>query len=232
MLLDWDAHMMGISFHTPLALLNGKEPLEPAAADVDIKSESFLWQAPNSEATLFMGEKWVELHGFISEILDKLATSSAPVLVPQKELSTKHPVWLEFVLQLSRARGYYTLYPGVETSNTILGIHEDLREPPEEYQGEEAEEDTALDPEETFDSTSQVNMLLTLPQGGALPLLNDLPILSWDGKKVTPEEFSRGAAAYTQRFRVEVGQCPVGEKLRPVDARASDLFCETVGKGV
>ncbi|MCP5922245.1 hypothetical protein NL350_28285, partial [Klebsiella pneumoniae] len=76
----------------------------------------FFWQAPASDAILIMGDKWVELHGYVSRILERQQTKKdTPAFLAKKHATKKHPAWLEYVLQLSRLRGYLTLYPSPET---------------------------------------------------------------------------------------------------------------------
>lgn len=232
---EWDEKLLGIGFQSPSTLLDAKTPLiVPQSADKEKSNVGtpFLWQAPTSEAVLFLGDKWVELHGYISQVLEKQHTmNSSPALLATREVGKNNPAWLEYALQLSRIRGYVTLYPGPETASAILGIHTDLYEQPEEYIGESAEDE----PEpgegdhatELFDAGSQVNMLNTLPQNGKLPPLQELPLLSWDGKQTDMDELSKAAIKYAQVFRKEVGECEDSQaKELAKDRHARDLFCD------
>jgi hypothetical protein len=233
---DWDTKMLGISFSSPDRLLDNTQALAvPEAGKDDRSGGAFLWQAPTSDAILFSGEKWVELHGFVSQVLDKQHSSSAsPVMLAHKEISKKYPSWLEYVLQLSRLRGYYTVYPGKETASIVMGVHNDLPEVPEEYEDDQAARDEAagdnIGDQATlvFDPYNKVNILATLPQNGRLPSLNELPIISWDGKEVELDQLESNAMAYSARFRREVGLCDEddAEEL-PWDKHAGDLFCTT-----
>lgn len=230
--------LMGISFSTPSTLLDGSgpftlpTPLEettPASSDTP-----FLWQAPSSDAILFFGDNWVELHGYVSQLLEKLTLSSTPLtLLANKEVSRNYPSWLEFVLQLSRIRGYFTLYPGRETADAVIGVHTELNDKPEEYQGtendsgEELKEGLRSQTGETFDYSTEVDMLKTLPQGGTLHVITGLPLVSWEGKQVHREDIDNAALEYAKRFRREVGQCE-NTGGRP-DKQARDLFCKSTG---
>lgn len=230
---DFHSKLMGISFSTPATLLDTSQPLTvggPSDGSGSASAETpFLWQAPTSDAVMFMGEKWVELHGYVSQILEKQAQMSAtPALISKKEISKKHPAWLESVLQLSRIRGYLTLYPGQETANTILGVHTELNDKPEEYEDDPEDPTAGLRDQanEPFNAGSQVDMLTTLPKGGVLSTLADLPVLSWDGAKVQLSEIDATAIDYAAQFRREVGECrDVG--VIKADRHARDLFCKS-----
>jgi hypothetical protein len=235
---DLHSKLMGISFSTPRTLLDANEPLTLATPPEDDTSASadasFLWQAPTSDAVLFFGDNWVELHGYVSQLLEKLSEASAtPALISDKQISRNYPAWLEFVLQLARIRGYFTLYPGRETADAILGVHTELNDKPEEYQGteddsgEEAKEGLRSQTSETFDSSTEVDMLKILPQGGTLHYISGLPLVSWDGRTVPREDIDNAALKYAAEFRREVGQC---EKMAAkVDKYARDLFCTSKG---
>ncbi|RKL02934.1 hypothetical protein BFJ68_g11723 [Fusarium oxysporum] len=214
----------------------------PRAEDADEKTGSspFFWQAPTSDAVLFMGDKWVELHGYASRILEKQQTGTeTPAFLAKKSTSKKHPAWLEYVLQLSQLRGYVTLYPRPETASTILGAHSDLPNTPEEYLGEGDENDKTGEADSAtskFDPASPVDMLTTLPREGDLLALGDLPLISWIGKSTSLAELETTSMELTKQFRQEVGGCPpsaindedeFGQPRRSKDA--SDLFCKNKG---
>ncbi|KAL7950255.1 hypothetical protein V8C42DRAFT_309974 [Trichoderma barbatum] len=232
---DWNSKLFGISFSAPTTYLDDTTQFAPPkpleGQDLETEGTPFLWQAPNSDAMLILGDKWVELHGYVSQLLEKRhASSTTPDLLAKKEVGKRHPAWLEFTLQLSRIRGYFTLYPTQQTANTVVGIHNDLYDVPEEYEGEktsEQERDSVKLATDLFDPASQVDMLATLPHEGELPLIYYLPWLTWDGKETDDGSIEEIAAKYKQAFRTQVGQCkdesqagiPLG------DSYAKDLFC-------
>ncbi|POR35925.1 Uncharacterized protein TPAR_03878 [Tolypocladium paradoxum] len=234
--------MMGMSLSIPSTLLDGTQPFtppEPLHADkAGPEGTAFLWQAPTSDAVLFMGERWVELHSYVSQVLDKQHTLPAPpALLAQKEVGKKYPAWMEYALQLSRLRGYFTLYPSKQTAGAIIGVHTDLPDKPEEYQeqatSKEREQGEFVDQaSEAFDAASPVDMLETLPHNGGHQLPKDLPLLSWDGRQKSLDSFGQDAAQYATDFRREVGQCSEEElKKQPLANRfAGDLFCNTKGR--
>lgn len=229
---------MGISFQSPTAHLDATTPFT-IPEDSPAKSNTpFLWQAPSSDATLFLGEKWVELHGYVSQVLESQGSrDDMPAMLAKKDVSKKYPAWLEYALQLSRLRGYLTLYPSQETASVIMGSHSDLGNTPEEYIGDdelaESEENGKADRATLkFDPDSQIDMLATLPQGGEVAELNALPLLSWEGKQTALDDLRKAAHQHVRQFRREVGQCEVPEKAAEdeeeepkADKAARDLFC-------
>ncbi|KAM0261697.1 hypothetical protein ACHAQJ_002149 [Trichoderma viride] len=231
----WESKLFGISFSAPTTYLDDATQFTPPkpleGQEFDTEGTPFLWQAPNSDAILIFGDKWVELHGYVSRLLEKQhASSTMPDLVAKKRVGKKHPAWLEYTLQLSRLRGYFTLYPTQQTANTVVGIHTDLYDVPEEYEGgktSEQEQDSVKLAAEMFDPASQIDMLATLPHGGDLPLIHHLPWLTWTGKSTDDEAIQKIAAKYKQAFRKEVGGCK--DESPAEDPYARDLFCFTNG---
>ncbi|KAI5463440.1 hypothetical protein BGZ63DRAFT_484269 [Mariannaea sp. PMI_226] len=239
---DWGESIMGISFQSPTTHLDDVTPLTmPKGSDSkapEKSSGSFLWQSPSSDAVLFLGDRWVELHGYVSQILGSQSSKKdTPAMLAKRNVSKKHPAWLEHVLQLCRLRGYVTLYPSPETANAILGSHSDLGNTPEEYLGDEelakdlekGKEDRATS---NFDPTFQVDMLATLPEDGSFVNLGDLPLLSLEGMSSSLDEIKDAAQKYAKQFRREVGQCKEAEDsqeddytLLEADRLARDLFC-------
>ncbi|KAI8723546.1 hypothetical protein NCS52_00210400 [Fusarium sp. LHS14.1] len=238
---DWTDNIMGISLQSRSTLLDDTTPLTVPKTNDDSDSDNpFFWQAPTSDAILILGDKWVELHGYVSRILERQHTKTdTPAFLAKKHATKKHPAWLEYVLQLSRLRGYLTLYPSPETANVILGAHSDLSNVPEEYLGDEEEDGDkgrADKATSTFDSTSQINMLVTLPGKGELPALEEVPLVSWDGKTLTFAEMESSSRTLARLFRQEVGGCSESQSdeeddygMPRRDKDAGDLFCNTAG---
>jgi hypothetical protein len=233
---------MGISLDLPSSYLNDSMGFKPPTKkDAQTPAEyaeqptkpvkdgptPFLWQAPNSNAVLFFGQKWVELHGFVSrhtDVLHRLPASPAAFL-SEKSVSKKYPAWLEHALRLSRARGYWMLYPGGSAAGNLATVHTELYKAPEEYEEELANEST--EKEESGQRTLATEMVVNHAGGLLLPPFGELPLLSWDGRVVGLAELDASAAEYTTEFRGSVGGC---EDLRPRDLlakeSAADLFCE------
>jgi len=108
---------------------------EPFSPDI---RPPFLWQAPNSNAALYFGSKWVEMHSFLSNRLKKFHASPFISTQRPKSVSTEYPAWAEYFLEFMRARGYTLLYPGSMSSSpsedeALVTIHNDLYQPPEEF---------------------------------------------------------------------------------------------------
>lgn len=231
-LQEWDKRLMGISLDLPLTLLDATEPFTPpskrdilpAAAEEEANEPvSFLWQAPNSNAVLFPGDKWVELHGFVTQFVAAQHTHPAlPAVFADKLVSKRYPSWLEHALRLARARGYWTLYPGRLTARNLAAVHNELYKVPEEY----AAEVLADTPERAEVTLAAGPLLDSLPDGGTLPPFDDLPLLGWDGATTTLAKLDAAAAEYASQIRSAIGGC---ENFLPEDLvphrSASDLFC-------
>ena len=231
-LQEWDKRLMGISLDLPLALLDAIEPFTPpsrrdvlpaAAKEEADEPVSFLWQAPNSNAVLFPGDKWVELHGFVTQFVAAQRTRPAlPAVFADKLVSKRYPSWLEHALRLARARGYWTLYPGRITARNLAAVHNELYKVPEEYAAE-----ALVDTPERAEVTLAAGPLLdSLPGGGTLPPFDGLPLLGWDGAATTLAKLDAAAAEYASQIRSAIGGC---ENFLPEDLvphrSASDLFC-------
>lgn len=237
----WDKRLLGISLDLPSSYLNATKaftPPKPLAGEKGEKPKhsetSFLWQAPNSQAMLWIGEKWMELHGFVAEVLEtpQHGTESAPGLLADKAVSTKYPSWLEHALRLSRARGYFTVYPSRGTASSVAAVHQELFQPPEEYGAKSppgqpsSQGGGAGRPAASEVRLTSGGFLDTLPEDGTLPPFNNLPLLSWDGELTTLPEMDGAAREYTLDFRRRVGGCDEQQATSlAMDGAAKDLFC-------
>jgi hypothetical protein len=249
---EWDIRLMGISLDLPATYINVTAPsIPPTKKDAPPKSPNpledtptlspdppsdgptpFLWQAPSSNAILFTGTKWVELHGFVSRLLDAQhrLPSTPSSFLSSKSVSKRFPSWLEHALRLARARGYWTLYPGDSAAGHFATVHTELYRAPEEYE-EEEEFPVKTSPEkgsgEGKGQKTLARELVLNHEGGMLPPFRELPLLSWDGRVVSLTELDQTAAEYTVEFREAVGGC---EDLKAFELLAkgdgADLFCE------
>ncbi len=207
---------------------------------------SFLWQAPNSNAALYFGDKWIEFHSFLT-----FRFSDDPTKQPgrRKLISEIYPSWLEFLQELMRARGYTMLYPNFPSGSpdSIASVHHELFQPPEEYSKRpkpSSGTDTSkpsLDPKETFEtdptkhllkpksnskSTPLTSSLLSLLPASAVPAdLSYLPLLSHEGNALDPSVLKSTARIFANDFRRTVGQCSATYKPRIEPMKADDLFC-------
>ncbi|KAH7551598.1 DNAhypothetical proteindirected RNA polymerase mitochondrial precursor [Bipolaris maydis] len=247
--------LMGVSLELPPMLLDNKARLEPpGVGDMNTnrykklfpKAESapFLWQAPNSHATLFLGDKWAELHSFLSH---RVAKNQGPVkqATRKKLVSETLPAWTEYMLEFMRARGYSLLYPAV-MSDALVTIHNELYHAPDEFSTPLTvtnEQTHTTDKEEAFVRTEQspralqhiepsamadaVPLHQALPFDGDLPEIPHLPRLLYNGQHIPAANVSGIAQAYADDFRQEIGGCqPVkGKHRKRIEGEAGDLFC-------
>jgi len=243
------ATLLGLSLEIPSTYLNGTTPFEPPTSDLmdatqlkfaNLSSPDstppFLWQAPNSNAALYFGSKWVELHSFLSHRLQRFHSSPSSSTQRPKLVSTEHPAWTEYVLEFMRARGYTLLYPGRTSSSpsedeALVTIHNEFYQPPEEFLAPRpgpttpaADQDPNPPPKDPFTFPS-IPPLQTPPSHPELPLaplsrllpailpfqyqppLSALPLLAANGTLLTPQPLSSDAEAYAEVFRVEIGGC-------------------------
>jgi len=232
-LQQWDSRLLGISLDLPFTHLDATKPFYPplrkdSAEGLD-EPTSFLWQSPNSNAILYTGQKWTEIHGYVSRLLD-MQVSQSPIsgFFSDKLVSKQYPSWLEHVLKLSRARGYWTLYPSRITAETLAVTHNELYQAPEEY-----EDDIGGKSSTSMEGTlSDGAFIDTLPSRGALLAFGDMPLLLWDGTSTFLDDLDSTAAEYTEEFRKAVGGCDLltAQELLPRKS-ARDLFCMKQGQG-
>lgn len=256
---DDSAELMGFSLEQPSILLDGKVKLtQPKPADMhaprytelfpDVPSAQFLWQAPNSHAALFFGDKWAELHSFLSNRVAKQHQSPKSGARP-KLVSETLPAWMEYMLEFMRARGYSLLYPATSGTELLATVHNELYHPPEEFTPQPtAESETAADappklPDEAFlraeipppkPTIPEAPVIpysrplhLALPFAGDLPEVPHLPYLLYNGEPVQLDNVSGIASAYADKFRQTVGGCkiPNGKHRIVTQGSAKDLFC-------
>ena len=240
-------HLMGISLELPTYFLNDSEPFVPPLMEKppsDRKGGTpgepipFLWQAPNSNAALYFGDKWMEFHSFLTARLSK------PPTTRKKLISKKHPSWLEFLLELMRARRYSLLYPNFSLDDeAIATVHDELYQVPEEFPREPSIPSSApeLNPDEplslvyerkdrpplnTEHSLSSSTLLSILPNSGDLPEISDLPLLAFDGSTLTQRQANDDAWNFAETYRREIGDCEAeAEFTKREPNSALDLFC-------
>ena len=250
-------NLLGISLDLPARHLNGSKVFSPPISDSSDAEEiskpkleesapsPFLWQAPNSNAVLYFGDKWSEFHSFLSSRVaakDKYSTSRP------KYVSSNHPAWTEYLLELIRARGYNILYPNLPESESFATVHNELYQPLEESTASPQSSDVdivsppPLDPNEPFiiDTASlpfarpsnpeppllHTPLLSILPSQGDLPSLSDLPLLSFSGQLLSRLQHYQLKSTFVDEFRRAVGGCAAGTARVPSAMKADDLFCQ------
>ncbi|CAG8909235.1 unnamed protein product [Penicillium egyptiacum] len=203
------------SFTPPPMTVEGKEQFLP----------SFLWQAPNSNAALYFGNAWAEFHSFMA---NRLSTPESAAASQTKFISEKFPAFMEHMLEMIRAKGYYLLYPsfpGIKSS-AIATVHNELYQRPEEFGDSKPatsdEEGTLVSVESPLNRASTIMPLFDLFSSG-LPDLDALPLLSYDGEGLTAAAYTKKTEEYAQQFRNYYGGCARDNKM---DEPSGDLlFC-------
>jgi len=204
-----------------------KQPPTSTPVDKDAPT-SFLWQAPNSNAVLYNGRKWIELHDFVSRLFELEQQSPSQEASSTKKLVSKHyPAWLEHALTLSRVRGYWTVYPSPDTEAAI--VHRDLYRMPEEYEHDQ-EQNKGGKTKQAEESSLPARSPPALEQ--SLPAFDDMPLLLWDGRPTSLEALDTDAKEYTEEFRRTVVGDQKCNDLKPADLvprspSTADLFCVT-----
>ncbi|KAI3400594.1 hypothetical protein diail_2797 [Diaporthe ilicicola] len=230
----WDKRVFSLSLDLPSKNLDGSTPFVPPTrqpgkldgpelgAPSSSRSTSFLWQAPNSNAALFIGERWAELHGFVSQLLEaQHGLQSTPALLAEKLISREYPSWLEHALRLCRARGYMTVYPGTDLAANLATTHGELYQKPEEYENDRSSTKHSDEDEVIL---RHGTLLDGLPNGEGLPQFNEMTLLSWDDNRVSLEGLNEESLKYAAGFRRTVGGCSTVQATEP-DPSAKDLFC-------
>ena len=231
--------LMGISLDLPSTYANDTTGFEPprrtSSSGEDREETPFRWQLPNANAALYFGNKWMEFHSFISNRLSKPPTTSPKVF------SKSHPAWLEYMLELMRARGYSLLYPNFPSEELNLAtIHSDLYQVPEEFTQKKARSSSpslSTNDDFTVDLTNvkppknertllENNLVSLLPSAGDLPELANLPLLNYEGGSITGEQSGVSSFAFSNTFRTENGGCKnQKEQEGRQPCSANDLFC-------
>ena len=243
-------NLMGFSLELPSFHLNDTEPLKPPLMErTPLKGKEkelpgertpFLWQAPNANAALYFGDKWIEFHSFLSARLTK------PPSGRRKVFSEKHPSWLESLLELIRARGYSMLYPNFPSDgDAIATVHDELYQIPEEYSKTPSTPSTPIpdlnsDEPLTADNSKgphssppnkehrllESSLLSLLPKEGDLPSVIELPLLSYNGIRISQKLSHEAAMSFSDTYRQEIGTCKTdAESVQRAINSALDLFC-------
>ncbi|KAJ5636207.1 uncharacterized protein N7484_009520 [Penicillium longicatenatum] len=226
--------LLGISLELPSTKPTIKD--EPFISPLsEVKSgfiPSFLWQAPNSNAAMYFGDKWAEFHSFLSHRLD-ISDSKASIPSSEKLVSTRYPSFMEYLLEMMRAKGYYILYPSFPGTgaSSLVTVHQDLSQSPEEFvhetkpgvSGDKDVDDIEMVPPGQKPNPELTIMTLfdTFDQG--LPDMETLPLLSFDGEQLTQEKYSQQTKEYSQQFRAHYGGCSSNQE--GAGFFPNDLFC-------
>lgn len=251
--------LLGVSLDVPNTLVNGKTHLPtPELSQMNSKRYTedensdktapvpFLYGAPTLTASLFFGDKWAVLHNFLKL---RLAANHAGTAQKSERLVTEaEPVWMEYFLELIRAKGWFLLHP----SSPFVTVHTELARIPEEYTrpskedaktGEDAADvaSTSDDPfliapdppsiplrTEKDHSDIQQPLHDILPFEGDLPELPLLPYVDHTGNVRNLDDPKLARLGYSSHFRRYIGGCSAEDADRPRVVpfhTADDLFC-------
>lgn len=251
--------LAGISLITPLTQLDQRTVFRPpqwappVKRDPDLESSTmeypdhipFMWQAPDTMATLYFGHKWRELHSFLSL---RLQTVNSPV--PRKLQQSVAP-FAEPLNELMGLRGWYVLYPNLPAHHIAsyqpnLAMKEEFTSPSStvDRSAEIAVPDKDIDPysavvfhpsKSRFSGSADIKTLATgpihniIPNKGVLPTLQILPILDSDGVSITRANLIQASDVTRNIFRISLGRCQPGILPQERQSSAEDLFCDDTG---
>ncbi|MCJ1416095.1 hypothetical protein MMC32_002430 [Xylographa parallela] len=243
-------NLVGISLDLPSRSLDNARPFSPPVTkstdDVNARSDElpsipsplpFLWQAPNSNAALYFGDKWAEFHSFLT---GRLLVQRRYPSYRTRIISPEQPSWTEFLLELMRTRGYTLLYPNFPSSESLATVHNELYQPPEESTPPASPKEIAESAEPFIVNPLLISpkhlphqeqpllttpLLTVLPSDGDLPALATLPLLSYFGETLTPWSAKKEASRYANDFRSQIGHCKSGSSNTQTPMKADDLFC-------
>jgi hypothetical protein len=223
------AQLLGVSLELPSSYPTDDKPFSKPSSPSD--APFFRWQIPNSNAALYFGDKWVEMHSFLS---NHLVARRSPDVAREKIISKKFPAFMEYVLELMRVRGYYILYPSFSDMNGLASVHNELYQPPEEFtlvdsaepsQAEDQNLELGSIERPVFQASTLTALLHKLPM--VLPDISSLPLLSYNGERLDSQMSAHEAREYARNFRTTVGGCEtdvIGDG--EIDQlNADDLFC-------
>jgi hypothetical protein len=240
--LDLTEHLMGISLDLPPVApdLETKAPYE-----FDVAEPVVLWQAPTANAALYFGDRWVELHTFLSYRLlvdPELArkTPSSP------RLSHEFPTWLQPVLEMMQARGYYMMYPTfmLREGSSAVTVHRELAQPPEEFIMDEKAEPSGsktatndLADDRTLTADEEIALLMkaehkAFPASLVTPFVDamsekrvgSIPLLSFNGERRDWAYSWSIAWKAAEEFAVSVGGCQRYDS-EGKESSVTSLFC-------
>ena len=239
--------LLGISLCLPARPVNGSVPFEQSSSSTEGRRDSartgeeeeekslashLLWEAPDANAALYFGDKWAELHDFVRRRVEAQEMLAKPDVRPRRRrrLSNDHPRWMEYLLELTRLRGYYMLYPQLGSENIIATVHNELYHYPEENNddgGDGAprnEADVSVSDSSSYLATTRrpepsrltgghhhQSLLSMLPADGDLPELDDLALLSYAGhQRKSLADNHAVAIRFAAQFRRDIGACGGG----------------------
>ena len=192
----------------------------PEVSPAILNPSPFLYKSPSSQATLYFGTFWLELHSYLAHLT--ILPSSPAALIPPL-----NPPYLTHIQTLVLARAYTILYP---STSSIARVHNDPHTPPE-YVSPITSTYTSQPPRHKEQPLLTSPLLTLLPNEGDLPELAALPLLSHTGAPTNQNSANQAALKFADKFKAEIGRCVAGaimgkgmHKYRKFGT-ADDLFC-------
>ena len=210
-------------FQPPQPLPSPVATSTPGGPEISLASPNpspFLYKSPSSQATLYFGTFWLELHSYLSHFT--VLPSSPAALIPPL-----NPPYLTHIQTLVLARAYTILYP---STSFIAKVHNDPHTPPE-YAPPTTSTYTSQSPRHKEQPLLTSHLLTLLPNEGDLPELATLPLLSHTGAPTDYHSANQAALKFADKFKTNIGRCVAGavmgkgmHKYRNFGT-ADDLFC-------
>lgn len=223
--------LMGISLFAPSTALHDEDQEH---TDGRNHNTILLRQSTTNVASLYFGDKWVELQDYLTHRLRQDPALSKTVSgVTQLD---SQPAWLSQLSELMQARNYFMLHRAIPTSNNfdpnaqIALWHPEAHQSPEEYwtppvppaqtaipsftdstilTGDEPTSDQPR--HEQSSKVLPVTSLLGLKDREILPFDSELPMFGADGKMIDLVEAEVRANAFADRLSLELGGCKSSE---------------------
>ncbi|CAK4031411.1 hypothetical protein DOTSEDRAFT_74243 [Lecanosticta acicola] len=250
--------LLGISLDVPTTHLNNNTALKrPSISDMGSNKYAddtandpaaaapFLYQATSSTANLIFGDRWTVFHDFLTKRTQ--ASHSGKKSKTEKLVPETEPAWVEFLLELTRARGWSMLHPAfpfVTIHNELAQIPEEFARPPIDPEAPQAPAQTDRLEEEPFVLSAEAPVLVDhieadttrdtmalhkmLPFNGELQDTMSLPHLTHEGDLIQPFALSDVRDKYVPYFRAAIGGCQGADASRERVislGKTDDLFC-------
>ncbi|KIW60190.1 hypothetical protein PV05_00426 [Exophiala xenobiotica] len=246
-------HLLGISLDLP-----------PYAPDLQteapwtssrLQEPLILWQVPNSNAALYFGDRWMELHTFLSRRLSvDPELSKRSTATPS--IAHEFPAWLKPMLEMMQARDYWMMYPNFVATqgSSAVTMHHELPESPEEYlvDDQKKEQPSSFDEvhlteDQTLTANDEIERLmrkehrtystsLVTPLLELMPLelrqstLGDaVPLISYKGEKISWEDSGSLSWQFAKDFAETVGGCASYDPMKVGSGNVESLFCLAAG---
>ncbi|ETN44831.1 uncharacterized protein HMPREF1541_09706 [Cyphellophora europaea CBS 101466] len=205
-----------------------------------------LSQSLQTNAALFFGDQWAEMHQYLS-----MRLTVDPQLSKEAETETEAagsaslPTWAKLASEMMRAQGYTMLYPHLRSVDSPLAaLHTELPSTSEEENDEVpavmttlelgAEKDFLTAQSSKTDraaearTLSRASLLSFLGRGNGqddslAPAREQLPLYSHQGKLIDMKTLAEQASLFAKQLSTTVGQCPNDQAGQ--SGNLESLFC-------